>query len=588
MPAPDPNARAARWNWLPLKEHLAAADPRSVRRDAAAGFNVALLALPQGMAFAMIAGLPHHASGILCSGVAAITGALFSSARFTILGPTNATALMLFAAIAATGAAAAPGPLVVLMAGIILAAAALLGLADLIQYVSRSVIVGYVSGAALLIGAGQLRDALGMPPGPRSASFFPTLGHVLSDLPSAHLHSAAIALAAIVTYAAIRHWKPRWPAFAISLASVSAATATLPSLTHSVRFLEGFQPDDLLPSWSGFSWALLPSWIGTLTGPACAIAFIAALESSVMGKSLSGRAGSAANPHQDLLACGLANAASAFAGGMPASGSLTRSTLNFASGARSPISSLFCGLACIAAALLLGNLTNSIPRPALAALVICVTPALFNLRHLRICWRATRSDAITLSVTLLATLLLPLHTALFLGVAASIALYLRKASRPVLVEYEFNDEGALRERSAGSDRQHPRISIVHVEGELFFGAAEVFRTQIQRTARDENLRVIILRLRNARHLDATSVMAIEDLVRFLHTDGRHLLVSGLSKDVYRVLFRSGTVETIGRDNIFMGSPRNPNLSTRNALKRAQQLLGTSEAEIQILFQPDPP
>ena len=188
----------------------------------------------------------------------------------------------------------------------------------------------------------------------------------------------------------------------------------------------------------------------------------------------------------------------------------------------------------------------------------------------------------------LATLLLPLHTALFLGVAASIALYLRKASRPVLVEYEFNDEGALRERSAGTDRQHPRISIVHVEGELFFGAAEVFRTQIQRTARDENLRVIILRLRNARHLDATSVMAIEDLVRFLHTDGRHLLVSGLSKDVYRVLFRSGTVETIGRDNIFMGSTRNPNLSTRNALKRAQQLLGTSEAEIQILFQPDPP
>ena len=83
-------------------------------------------------------------------------------------------------------------------------------------------------------------------------------------------------------------------------------------------------------------------------------------------------------------------------------------------------------------------------------------------------------------------------------------------------------------------------------------------------------------------------MAIEDLVRFLHTDGRHLLVSGLSKDVYRVLFRSGTVETIGRDNIFMGSPRNPNLSTRNALKRAQHLLGTSDAEIQILFQPDSP
>jgi SulP family sulfate permease len=242
-------------------------------------------------------------------------------------------------------------------------------------------------------------------------------------------------------------------------------------------------------------------------------------------------------------------------------------------------------LVCLAAALLLGPVMPLIPKPALAALVICVAASLVNPRHLRICWRATRSDAITLAVTIASTLLMPLHVAIFIGVAASVILYLRKAARPMLVEYEFSAEGALQEKNTATGRQDPGISIVHVEGELFFGAAELFRTQIQRTAQDENLRVIILRMKNARHLDATSVMAMEELIGFLRASGRHLIVSGLSKEVYRVLRNSGMIEVIGRDNLFMGSAANPNLSTRNALKRAQNLLGTTKAEVHIFYDP---
>ncbi len=169
--------------------------------------------------------------------------------------------------------------------------------------------------------------------------------------------------------------------------------------------------------------------------------------------------------------------------------------------------------------------------------------------------------------------------------ATSIILYLRKASRPSLVEYEFNPEGTLREKAADAQRQNPSFSIVHVEGELFFGAAELFSTQIQRTARDENLRVIILRMKNARHLDATSVMAMEELISYLRQSSRHLLISGLSKEFYRVLRKSGMVEVVGRENLFVGSALNPNLSTRNALKRAQVLLGTTDADTRIFYDP---
>jgi SulP family sulfate permease len=217
--------------------------------------------------------------------------------------------------------------------------------------------------------------------------------------------------------------------------------------------------------------------------------------------------------------------------------------------------------------------------------VICIAVSLVNRRNIRICLRATKSDAFVFVVTFFATLMVPLHVAIFTGVGLSIMLYLRKASQPSLVEYEFNKEGNLAEAARHAQRQNPSISIVHVEGDLFFGAAELFRTQIQRTCADANLRVIILRMKNARHLDATSVMALEELVRTMRTSGRDLIVSGAGKDVYRVLRDSGVLDTVGRENFFMGSAQNPNLSTRNALKRAQQIIGVKEAEVQIFYDP---
>ena len=173
-------------------------------------------------------------------------------------------------------------------------------------------------------------------------------------------------------------------------------------------------------------------------------------------------------------------------------------------------------------------------------------------------------------------------------------LYLRKASRPHLTEYAFNEEGHLAEASPGKDigaaaesvkRTNPAISIVHVEGELFFGAAELFRTQIQLACSDPNLRIIVLRLKNARHLDATSVMALEELIVSLRVSERDVIISGASREVYRVLRNSGVLKVLGRENIFINSAKNPNMSTRKALIRAQELLGTEEADVRIFYDP---
>jgi SulP family sulfate permease len=285
---------------------------------------------------------------------------------------------------------------------------------------------------------------------------------------------------------------------------------------------------------------------------------------------------------------------------MPASGSLTRSMLNFRSGAATKAAPFYTGLFTLVLVILIAwsrevgiNIIDYIPKAALAVLVIAISFSLFNLHQIRICLRSTSDDAVVIVLTFLATLLAPLHVAIFIGVAISITLFLRKASKPSLAEYEFNEVGELREKEGSDARDIPAISIVHVEGDLFFGAAELFRTQIQRTVVDPAIKLIILRLKNARHLDATSVMALEDLVRFMRRQGRFLLISGATKDVYKVLKRSGILEMLqegadrsqGESNIFLTMPSNPNISTRDALRRAQQLLGTKEADVRIFYDP---
>jgi SulP family sulfate permease len=582
---------------FPIRRALRRYSVWKLKHDLGAGLNVALLAIPQGMAYAMIAGI-DVAHGITCAAVAAIVAPLFASSRHTIMGPTNASALMLFSVLATRNISGMPQliPLLIFMAGIMLVVAAYLRMADMIQYISRTVVVGYMTGAGLLIMAGQFREVLGIPAAaaaPASGSartFFSMAGETLHRLAETQWPTVILSAATVIVYLALQRLGRRLPAFALTLVVMSAVTAAVQASGYcrDVAHLSGFNVSQLAPLAPDFRNRQAWDHVALLFGPAMALAFLCALENSVMSRSLASKTGDRPDANQDLLSVGLANLAAAFLSRMPASGSLLRSSLNYESGAASQMASLFSGVLCAIGALTLGAVVPCVPKCSLAVLIIAVAVSLINRRNLRICLRATKSDATTLIVTCLATLTLPLHVAIFLGVATAIVLYLRKAARPMLVEYEFNQEGELMERDHQRERQIPQISIVHVEGELFFGAAELFRTQIQRTVTDPNLRVIILRMKNARHLDATSVMALEELVRFLNSKNRHLIISGASKEVYRVLRNSGMIDVIGRENFFMGSARNPNVSTRNALKRAQELLGTKEAEIRIFYDPNRP
>jgi len=576
---------------LPIRHGFRGYRLSSLRADGVAGLNVALLGFPQGMAYAVIADLPIQ-YGIVSGAIAAIVAPLFAGSRHTILGPTNATAFMLFASLAAL-----PEdlrlfylPLLVLLVGILLVAGAVFRVAELVQYVSRSVVVGYITGAAVLIIANQLRHVMGVEidtaatDGPKT--FFTIAQATLAEVSATQWQPLTLAVISLGCWLLLTRKLPRLPGFAITLVVVSGLYALLHRFAGwDVSTFDSFSVRDLTPRMPAFSERGFFNDVSILIGTAFSIAFLASLENSVMSKTLASRAGDRPDVNQDMLSVGIANLANSVTGGMPASGSLTRSALNFASGAVSRLSSIVSGLLCVGGALLLGRYMDLVPKATLAALVMGIAASVINRRHIRINLFATRSDAAVLLTTFTGALLMPLNVAIFLGVGISIALYLRAASKPYLTEYEFNEEGELREAGEKRARPIPAISIVHVEGDLFFGAAELFRTQIQKTAHDPSLKVIILRLKNARHLDATSVIALEELVEYLRKHGRTVILSGASKDVYRVLKNSGIIETIGRENIYLNHPRNPNLSTRNALKRAQEVLGTDEADIRIFFNP---
>ncbi|MBC2605047.1 SulP family inorganic anion transporter [Pelagicoccus albus] len=564
---------------LPLLKFLKGYRKQDLLADGKAGANVALLDFPQGMAYAMIAGLPVN-FGIYSSAIGSLTGPLLGSSRFLMLGPTNASAVLLLSGFLALDWPAesriAAMPLLLLMIGAFMVAGALVRADIVIRYVSRSVVTGYVSAAALLIIVNQLKPALGIE-APRAATFLESLivtaQHIGSFSPAALALSASTILVAV----ALKRWLKAIPYVAVSLAFAAAIAWFAP------RYGVSFASLDAVPVGS---WPLsMPTFdlqqMHDLLGVAFAIAFLSLLESASIAKALASQAGDTVDIRQQMISMGVADTVNAFGSGMPVSGSLTRSTLNFASGARSPVSSMVSGAILVIGALLLGPIIGFVPKSALAALVILVGISLIRPSTIKALVKATKSDAATFCITFGAGLVFPLDTAIYAGVATSVLLFLKKASIPDMVEYGFNEQGELTEKEVSPDQRNAAISIMHVEGDLFFGSTDVFEEQLRHLVDAPEIKAIILRLKNARHLDATGALAIGDFAKQAKKRGVSVVVSGAMPEIMRVLTNTGVISILGQENVFEHTPDNLTLSTRSALIRAQSVLGVKTADIML-------
>ena len=560
-----------------------------LRHDAIAGATLTLVSIPQAIGFALILGLPPTPV-ILSVVVGGFVSALFFSSHHHVFGPTTSVCLITAATLAAnTGLGLHPLQLAAYLAfmiGAVQFVAGLFNFGEVTKFISRSVVVGYTTAIGLLLIFSQLHNGLGFQ-SPAGESLLTTLEETGAAIGVGNFSWWAIGLTllTLAIFEGIKRWRPAWPEALVGLAFLGLAARIFAYFHPEIPFH--------LVKDEGALMAALPTLkhlptlqdqlpiIRQLAGSAIAIAIIGMLEATAITKTIAARSGQHLDPNQELLGMGAGNIAAGLFGVTPGSSSFTRSAVNYQSGAVSQFSSMLSSSAVLLVLLFLTPVFNYIPVPALAALLMRVGCRLINRSQIRVSTRSTRSDAIVFFATVGAALFLRLDTAIYVGIGVALALFLQKTSTPSLVEYTFTESGQLAELRDRNQRSNPQISIIHVEGELFFGAADLFQDQVRRQAEDENIRVFILRMKNARHLDATTVMALESLHDYLRKTGRYLLISGSSADVTRVLRNSGLLKQIGEENIFPAEI-NPTIATKRALVRARELL-PQKAEVRLFY-----
>ena len=561
------------------------------RADLVAGATVTLVSVPQAIGFSLILNLPPTPV-IVSVIIGGFVGSLFFSSRHHVFGPTSSISLIVAATIAAnSGIGLEPLQLAVYLAfliGVVQLLAGLLNFGEITKFISRSVVIGYSTGIGILLIASQLHNLLGYKV-EAGQNFSTNVLQALFDLGTARVYPWAIGIG-LLTFAifwAVRRLRPHWPEALIGLAllGLGAKIFTLYHPAH-IPFLMVRDEGSLtaiVPAFAGYPFGpkrihLLPE----LAVTAIAISILGMLEAASITKGLAAKSGQRIEPNQELIGMGAANIACSFFGAVPGSSSFARSAVNFQSGAKTQISSMLSSAVVLLVLGLVTPVFNFIPVAALAAHLIRVGIKMINWHQIRISCRSTPSDLVVFVVTLGSCLFLKLDTAIYVGIGVSLALFLRKTSTPTLVEYAINETGNLAELRDPNQRPHPQISIIHVEGELFFGAADLFQEQVRILAENQNIRVFILRMKNARHLDASTVMAMENLHDYLSETGRYLLISGSSPEVTRVLENSGLLKQFGRENIFPAEA-NATMATRNALKRAKELLPGEPTDLRVFY-----
>ncbi len=570
--------------WRELRKYSLA----KLKADALAGATVAIVTIPQAIGFALIVGIPVEAV-LITAIIGGFVCAMFSSSHHLVFGPTNTISIILAGALVTIAEVPLTPLQKVLLIGFIIGAvqiaAGIFKLGNLTHFISRTVIIAYSTAVGVLIAVGQVANLIGIGRSP-AVDLPTTLQHIAVRVVQLQLNpmTAAVGMSCLLLLIIVRRLKPSWPEGLIALGFFGAAALVLHLQNFQVPLVrDAGEVAGAFPLFIGFplneaGLKLVPM----IASAALATAILGMLEAISIAKTLAARSGQKIDPNRELLGMGAANIAATAFGAMPGSSSFIRSAVNYQTGGKTQLSSVLSSVFVLAIVAVISAFANYIPIAAIAALLIMVAIRLINLEQIRIAIRATRSDAIVFWVTLLSALLLKLDTAVYVGIGASLALFLKKASAPSLVEYSFSDSGTLTELEDRAQRRNNAISIVHVEGELFFGAADLFQEQVRYLADEDNIRVVILRMKNARHLDATSVMSLLQLHEYLQKSGRHLLISGISPDVEQVLRASGAWEKLGAENIF---PAEANLtaSTKKALLRASHLLQTTKADVRIFY-----
>ncbi len=539
---------ALRSTFLPFLPELQKMNLATLRADMMAGLSIAPVAIPQVMAYAVIAGIDPK-FGLFAATFTVITAALWGSSRFLAAGPTNAIAMMLFFTIANATVDGvklsnlSPVDLmpyvfgITIMSGVIQFIMGIIRLGDLANFISHSVMVGFSAGAAILIGFGQVPNFLGIDIGQRSY-IYQDMINIYHAIDQTNFWTVGLGLLSIVLVFACKRISYRLPAYLVSIIVVSLAAHILDLKSQGVAFVGEipaiFPPLSFPPEFN-------LNIIRDLFYPALAIAILGSVESLAIGKNLTSLRREPFDGNQELIGQGLGNITAGFTSGMPSCASFTRSVLNFTAGGKTRFATVFSGLFTLPVILFCAPLAEKIPMAALAGMLFIIAWGMIDKNNIRLCYVATGTDRIVFITTLLATLVLDLEKAIFIGVMLSLVLLIYKEAQP-RIKYIIEKDLPSSKYLWSLDCKY--IKNYFVEGTLFFGAVNSLERQL-REDETQDTKVITLNLARVFWIDASGAHALGHFAERCHATGIPLIIITNDDGICDILQRTGVLKHIG-------------------------------------------
>lgn len=522
----------------------------STKKDMVAGLVGALVVLPQGVAFATIAGLPPE-YGLYSAIVPAVIAALWGSSWHLVSGPTTAISLVVFASLsplAEVGSATYVQLAVTLsfLVGVIQLVMGSMRLGILVNFISHTVVIGFTAGAAILIASNQLKNFFGIAIA-QGSSFYATWNVFFHSIGSINWFVATVAILTVLVGVAVKKWAPKIPYMLPAMLVGSLAGLWLN--THFGQAVTGIKTVSALPG------ALPPLSLPTLSmdslrllaPSALAITMLALTEAVAIARAIALKSGQRIDGNQEFSGQGLSNVVGGFFSAYPSSGSFNRSGLNYEAGARTPLASVYASVALVVILMFVGSLATYLPLAVMAAVLFLVAWGLIDFHHIHLIFKASRSESGLLVVTFLATLFLELQFAVLLGVFFSVALYLRHASRPAVAR--FTSEVSLQEARSGSEA--PRLEIVRINGSLFFASVGHIESRLHNLGvyATKNTSLLIL-CSGIAFIDLAGADMLANEARRLRKNGGELYLANVHEGVVEVLESGGHLEFIRKENIF--------------------------------------
>ena len=560
----------------------------ALKRDALAGLTVAVIALPQAMAYALLAGVdPEY--GLYSAIVVTFVASVFGSSSHLVNGPTAAISLVVFTALAHFDPdqhveAAHAMFLLAVMVGSIQVLIAVFRLGDLTRYISESVILGFMFAASIQLGLGQIGNALGVRnKGTGDENILYRIWLTLTEGDPINSNAVAVTAGTLLLALLLRHVVRRYklPQFDM-FASLLIVAVIAFELGWTVPGADGralLRVAGTVPN--AFPAFHIPDiklgWISEFASDALAIAFLGLLEALAIAKSIANQTKQQLDFNRQCLAEGLANFTGGFFQCLPGSGSLSRSAINFQAGGVTRFSGIITAVIVASAVLVFAPLSRYVPTAALAALLLLTAIRLLDFHRVWYTLRATWVDTGAFFVTATSGLAIGLDLAILIGVAVSILLFVSRAAKLKASELILDEHNVVRERLP-IDAPNDGFLMYDLEGELFFGAApELSRylTGVEQETRARKIKHVLLRLKRVRHPDVVSLEIFEHFLRQSEANGVKVWLSGLQPDLLKAFDRLKFHEWFPAERLFP-SKLDEYSSTIDAVKRIRRDLPPTE------------